>query len=203
MTNTGKRLRIEKSLSHKDIVQDEPFVSLMRQLALSDKNLDAVITDINTYRSSMIGIQQAHKKEVSIRVKDWDQPIFANFTPRYELRSETLTYRFQSFINTLSKKIYKNAYKRKNRRINHSSFLEGNNIATRVHIHSVIDVPPGRDINNIKSLIRKYWWNTGSVYFSENNYLTDDDIDRVSGYITKFRTKGGRDGTQLPDSLIV
>lgn len=200
--NTEKRLRIEKSLSRKDIAHDKPFVSLMQNLASSDKNLDAVIRDINDYRTSFFGIQQTLKNEVSVRVKSWNQPIFATFTPRYELQPETISYRFQSCINTISKKTYKNAYKRKGRRINHHSFVEGNNLGTRMHIHSVIDAPDGRDTRKFKALIRECWWNTGSVHFSQNDYYPDDEIDAIAGYITKIKTKGCDNGMSLLDSFI-
>jgi hypothetical protein len=111
-------------------------------------------------------------------------------------------YRFQSCINTISKRIYKNAYKRRGRRINHHSYIEGNNLDTRIHIHSVIETPAGRDIKEFKSMILGCWWNTGSVDIDNKSYYTDKDLDDIAGYITKIRTKCYDNGMSLQDSFI-
>jgi hypothetical protein len=201
-TNAEKRMWIDTALRRDGIAQDECFTSVMEYLSIRDRNLDKVINDISAYSTSTYALQKTHQQYASARAKEWENLLFVTFTTRYELNSDALADRYESFINTLSKRTYKNAYKRHGKRIEHHSFMEGDTTNNRTHIHALIQVPDGRNINQFRTAIKECWWNTGTVHFADTDNYTDDDIDAIAEYITKTRTKSSMEGNILQNSYI-
>lgn len=109
-----------------------------------------------------------------------------------EFFSEELLYEyFERFIHKLSKKMFKNAYKRFNKRVQEMSYIEGNSDIKKRHIHSIIDLE-NNDLDMLKKHLNESWRceensKAGSVYISISD--DQDGIADFASYISKDRTK--------------
>lgn len=192
----SKRLRIRKSLQH--IKGNTDFVSVMNHLAMSDKDLDAVLEDINNYHISDRKEHQAHSLWLQTNLKDWNEPLALHLTTRYELDADRLAIKYEEFINRLSKRIYKMAYKRYGKRIKNKSYIEG----ARKHIHGFIETPDFLSKTEIRELINKCW---GDVGYAKITRVSDYDAERIAQveYALKPRTKTlNTRGSYLQDAFI-
>ena len=118
-TTIEKRELIARGLNREPIKSDTKFVALMNEwIAEDDKNLDAVIEQLNAYRSSLVGCQQAHAQWNSVRTRSWNNPVSATLTYAYQPTNKMkVEDDYLRFINHLSKACYGMAYRRYNKRI--------------------------------------------------------------------------------------
>lgn len=192
----GKRLRIRQSLRR--IKGNQHFVSVMNHLVMNDENLDVVAEEINSYKSSDKNEHQEHSLWLQTNLKNWNEPLALHLTTRYEMDAERLAIRYREFINRLSKRIYKMAYKRYGKTIKNKSYIEGE----RKHMHGFIETPDFISKTEMRELINKCWGNVGYAKVSPVSNYDEERIAQIK-YALKPKTKTpNTHGSFLQDALV-
>jgi len=186
---------------------------------MSDKNLDAVLANINNWRTSIQHEHQAHVLWCKSELGNWNKPLAVVLTTRFPMTADALATQYEHFINRISKRIYKRAYQRHKKRINNKSYIEGKRELakendfwkptemdtapdSKIHAQAFIETPPFLTISAMRKNIYECWGNVG---FAKITAIpnTDEDIDAVAGYTTKQRTKmKNTHGSVIQDAFI-
>lgn len=107
---------------------------------------------------------------------------------KVKLTREIAEKNVSHFLNILNKKIYGNASRRFNKKINVFSVFEGGDKNKQLHIHMTMDVPEHVDRDKFVSLVSELWIKTD--FGNRNMYI--QDIYEINGrhqYMLKKRTK--------------
>ena len=101
------------------------------------------------------------------------------------LNEEKSSQNFHHFMNVLNRKVYKQQFKRFNKRLNVIPIIE-NSYKDRLHLHIILNIPKNIDRNDYINLIKETWNNTDFGY-------REIDIQPIidlgwTEYITKFKT---------------
>ena len=164
------------------------FVSTMKELSRSGKNLDGVINDINNYTASNLGIRQSNYEYLLDTIKGMNHPLFVTLTSRFcrTTTQDEFTEMYNMLIKKLSKQVYLRAYKRYKKKVLNIGYIEG--LDTNIHIHAVLDRPNHVDKGTFKRMIANNWHClAGTVHIKNLN----KDHEKLSSYMTKFSSKQG------------
>ena len=180
-----KREHINAAIQRYPLNLDTGFISTIGKLIKNDANLDGILADIAAYRQTN-KVSKIHSKDfITDQVNVWGQSVFITFTFEYEKSIEASNRLFHQFEQTLSKAIYKNAFRRNKKRCKFFAVSEGSiETVTRQHFHAVFELPP-KDSFEVFSETIKILWNHGSVDLR----IIDDNKDAVIGYLLKSKTK--------------
>jgi hypothetical protein len=102
-----------------------------------------------------------------------------------KLNEVTSSQNFRHFMNVLNRKVYKQQFKRFNKRLNVIPVIE-NSYKDRIHLHLILSIPENFHHDDYIYLIKETWNNTNYGY-------REVDVKPIinSGwteYITKFKT---------------
>ena len=177
---------ITKSLRRYPLNQDIRFVEAMESLIVNDVNLDQIQVDINNWWNSNRSFKEHSKDFIFGRVHSWNQSVFVTFTFQFEKSVKVSNSLFTQFETDLSKTIYKNAFKRNNKRCNYFAELEGGpNTSSRIHFHGIFELPKQESFDNFKSLVQENWMHGNVDVIS----IDKNDTDSYIGYLLKSRSK--------------
>lgn len=96
--------------------------------------------------------------ELHQRIHSFNQPIHTTFTFKQINTKDQARVTLASFSHTLSKCVYKNAYRRHGKKIRLFGALEGyESYGTRFHWHTIIESPHKMSPISFSSLTRKTW----------------------------------------------
>ena len=92
---------------------------------------------------------------------------------------------FRHFMNVLNRKIYKQQFKRFNKRLNVLPVIE-NSDNNRIHFHTILSVPENINLNEYIQLIKETWINTSYGYreIDVKPFINSGWTE----YITKFKS---------------
>jgi hypothetical protein len=185
MTAELKREHINAAIQRYPINLDTAFISTVGELIKNNANLDAIIDDIAAYRRNDKVSKIYSKDFIAEQVSSWSQAVFITFTFEYEKSIEASNLLFHQFEQTLSKAIYKNAFRRNKKRCKFFAVSEGSfETVTRQHFHAIFELPP-KDSFEVFSETIKILWKHGSVDLR----IIDENKDAVITYLLKNRTK--------------
>ena len=135
------------------------------------------------------------------RVIDWYNnneiinPIHITFTHSNDIKKDKIksSINFKHFLNRINQKIYKNGFKRFNKRLKVFSVFEYDDL-TKLHIHSIIEKPSFIKLDKFKDLVRRNWIKTkyGNVHIHFHQPLNDYETNGWKSYILKHRTKSNK-----------
>jgi len=178
---------------------DNSFVALSRKQAKSSHNVNNVITDINSYSSSKVGIKQAHTQYVSDTINQFKNPILVTLTTRYDSSTNKVKSLYDNLIKQTSHQVYGRAYKRYKKMLGNIGYIEGAD--SNIHIHAVFDKPEHVGLTEFRTMIASHWQShAGHIDFKVLTG-TEKDNDAVANYMTKVRSKEGFDTMQ--DALVI
>ena len=101
------------------------------------------------------------------------------------LNEEKSSQNFHHFMNVLNRKVYKQQFKRFNKRLNVIPIIE-NSYKDRLHLHIILSIPENIVLNDYITLIKETWNKTDFGY-------REIDVQPITNsvwteYITKFKT---------------
>ena len=157
------------------------------------------ITNDEKYLSSR-GNQQGHILFNLEKIKEWNEPISAILTCKYNLTENQLRKRYSNYICRMSKSVFPNAFRRHNLLLREISYIEYGKLNSQIHIHMIIEKPHKIPTTDFKKMLRDKWESIGSVISIKS--IVDGD-PYLAYYNTKYNTKMTAGvGFTIQDSLL-
>lgn len=136
---------------------------------------------ITSYPLSRAAQKIASENWIEERLSDGEW-VFSTLTFKFETTEKDASKHLKTFQHRLSKKIYKNNYRRKKKLLEMFAVLEGDNIANRVHVHAAIRVANMTPFEFSEQISQN--WLFGNV-----QSRTIIENDGAVGYLLKSRSK--------------
>jgi len=168
---------------------DDNFKELSFLLAKNSKNLPRVKADIENYPFSNIGKAHALGLETHKEIKSYSNPLKLTLTSRFEIDCEKMEKKYTSFINHISQKTLKNAFRRYGKTVPNIGYIEGfKGGDEKIHIHAIIDVPSHIEINEMKEISKNFW-------FKISGLITEMEVPHNGSafYVAKMKSKKNQD----------
>lgn len=179
-----KRNYINCALQRYPISSDKKFASIVSQLISNDARLDSIISDINSYRKSFTSKKFTTEQWITDSVQSWDKSLFVTLTFKKLQESNESLKHYDSFKHSVSKDIFKNAYKRNTKLIEAFVVEEGDNDQIRKHLHAIMKVPDQMSIETFAELLQQKW-----IYGHIQYYEIYGEPSKFVGYLLKDRSK--------------
>ena len=179
-----KRNYINCALQRYPISSDKKFASIVSQLISNDARLDSIISDINSYRKSFTSKKFTTEQWITDSVQSWDKSLFVTLTFKKLQESNESLKHYDSFKHSVSKDIFKNAYKRNTKLIEAFVVEEGDNDQIRKHLHAIMKVPDQMCIETFAELLQQKW-----IYGHIQYYEIYGEPSKFVGYLLKDRSK--------------
>ncbi len=158
------------------------------------------ITNDEKYLSSR-GNQQGHTLFNLEKMREWNVPISAILTCKYNLTENQLRKGYSNYICRMSKSVFPNAFRRHNLLLNEISYIEYGKLNSQIHIHMIIEKPHKIPTTDFKKMLRDKWGGIGSVISIIS--IVDGDA-YLADYNTKNKTKkpSSEGGFTIQDSRL-
>jgi len=143
------------------------------------------ITNDEKYLSSR-GNQQGHIRFNLEKIREWNEPISAILTCKYNLTENQLRKKYSNYICRMSKSVFPNSFRRYNLLLKEISYIEYGKENQKIHIHVIIEKPHKIPTTDFKKMLRDKWGSIGSVISVES--IVDGD-PYLAYYNTKYKTK--------------
>ena len=179
-----KRNYIKSALQRYPISSDKKFASIVSQLIGNDARLDSIISDINSYRKSFTSKKFTTEQWITDSVKSWDKSLFVTLTFRKLQESNESLKHYDSLKHSISRDIFKNAYKRNTKLIEAFFVEEGDNDQIRKHLHAIMKVPEQMSVEKFAELLQQKWI-YGHIHYCE----IYGEQSKFVGYLLKDRSK--------------
>jgi hypothetical protein len=179
-----KRSHIHSALQRYPISLDKKFTSIVSQLINNDSCLDSIISDINSYRQSFSSKKITTEQWITDSVQSWGKSLFVTLTFKKLQESNESLKHYDSFKHSVSKDIFKNAYKRNTKLIEAFAVEEGDNDQIRKHLHAIMKVPEQMSIETFAELLQQKW-----IYGHIQYYEIYGEQSKFVGYLLKDRSK--------------
>ena len=179
-----KRNYINCALQRYPISSDKKFASLVSQLIRNDTNLDSIISDISNYRRSFSSNKITTEQWITDSVKSWEKSLFVTLTFSCFQKSNEALKHYDSFKHSISRDIFKNAYKRNTKLIEAFVVEEGDNDQIRKHLHAIMKVPEQMSVETFAELLKEKW-----IYGNIQYYEIYGEPSKFVGYLLKDRSK--------------
>jgi hypothetical protein len=188
----GKTELIERALNDDVIELDDSFVLTCRERMKNEKQHDAVLEDINSFRNSTRGIMFAQCQNMMSNISKWNNWRFITLTFRPNWRqwrnpiaknaaensaNEARCY-VMRFNEELTKTILGNKAVRKGQRIRQYAKPGGDADLIALHYHVIVEVPPGIDVGQFDQAVTKSW-----THGTTDARRYNDDIKSVCLYL--------------------
>ena len=148
------------------------------------------ITNDEKYLSSR-GNQQGHTLFNLEKMREWNVPISAILTCKYNLTENQLRKKYSNYICRMSKSVFPNSFRRYNLLLKEISYIEYGNENERIHSHVIIEKPHKIPTTDFKKMLRDKWGSIGSV-ISIISIVDGDSF--LADYNTKYNTKMTAEG---------
>ncbi len=148
------------------------------------------ITNDEKYLSSR-GNQQGHILFNLQKIKEWNEPISAILTCKYNLTENQLRKKYSNYICRMSKSVFPNSFKRHNLLLKEISYIEYGKLNSQIHSHMIIEKPHKIPTTDFKKMLRDKWGSIGSV-ISIISIVDGDSF--LADYNTKYNTKMTAEG---------
>jgi hypothetical protein len=138
------------------------------------------------YSNSMPAYRNGYEDWIKERLTQgtW---VFATFTFKHITKNHLAHKAVETLGYRLSKSIYKNAFRRRRKKIEGIAVPEGDNISNRIHYHAILKVPDKLTPEQFEQLLRKHWVR-GIMYYEKINSEIEDQ-NKVVGYVLKRTSK--------------
>lgn len=180
----NKRAYIASAIQRYPISSDKKFASLVSQLIRNDTNLDSIISDISNYRRSFSSNKITTEQWITDSVKSWEKSLFVTLTFSCFQKSNEALKHYDSFKHSISRDIFKNAYKRNTKLIEAFAVEEGDNDQIRKHLHAIMKVPEQMSVETFAELLKEKW-----IYGHIQYYEIYGEPSKFVGYLLKDRSK--------------
>lgn len=164
-------------------------------------NLNKVLSD-GYYKASQKQIQQGIEELINSRITE--RTVSFTLTTRLQFSETETIRRYKTLIHRVSKRVYKNTYKRHRKTIDQIAVIESTTSTTanrfgddkKFHIHGIAQVPSHVDTRRLQSLIEDLWFPNG---YAETKIQMNQN-GNWGRYLSKFKTKSG---SNIADSIIL
>lgn len=163
---------IEKALNDHIISLDVDFVRTCRARMNNEKQLDSIIADIGSYRNSATGLMFANCDHMMQKINSWNDwrfitltfspgwrkwhnPIIRNATEHAANEAKTYVKRFNQDLS--GEYFSRAAIKNNAARLRMIAKIGGDNIATNIHYHCLVEVPSASNTEQFDNHVAACW----------------------------------------------
>lgn len=197
---------IEKALNDDVIKLDDAFVRACRERMQNEKQLDALQADISDYRRSSRCLKYVNCYNMMSNIgqwsnwrfvtltfapnwRKWHNPIVRNATEHAAKEAQLYVKRFNE---ELSRCYFSRAAIKNKSRVRMVAKIGGDNIATNIHYHAIIEVPTNVSSEQFDQAVSNSW-SHGKV----DSRRFDNDLKSVCMYVLDNEKQLGKIGGEL------
>lgn len=129
------------------------------------------------------------------KIKAFNHPIAATLTFNQDFTRNATENTINSFFHSLNITVFRNAYKRHDKRIKAFGVFEGGDGTDKQgHYHYIMETPYQMTVEHFCFNIQTIWARkryTGQYFNTIKPLLSIDDVENYLDYITKLNSKGG------------
>lgn len=135
------------------------------------------------------GQQLALRQFFLDRIRKFAKPVLVTLTFKNPpFKDEDIRVVFDRFIERLSKRCFKHAYRRFKKKVDQPIAVWERDATTRLNIHAVIECPEKLDINDFMNHIDSAWV-CGTKKFQDSYIDPERGLSDWVNYMCKFRSK--------------